>query len=67
MSNQYWPATYKQRLFIESLEERLGEIPSETRQMTVSEASKRIGYLLKLKAAKELVDAVELPADLRAK
>ena len=65
MSNQYWPATYKQRLFIESLEERLGETPSETRQMTVSEASERIGYLLQVKAAKELVDAVELPVDLK--
>ncbi len=65
MSNQYWPATHKQRLFIEALEERLGETPSETRKMTVSDASKRIGYLLKLKEAKELVEAVELPADLK--
>lgn len=65
MSDRYWPATRKQLTYIAALEDQLGETPSDTRQMTVSEASKRIGYLLKLKDAKALVDGVEISSDIR--
>lgn len=65
MSDRHWPATRKQLVYIAALEDQLGETPSEKAHMTVSDASKRIGYLLKLKDAKALVDGVEIPVDIR--
>ena len=57
MSNNTWPATFKQKLFGRTLEDQLGVERSAWDQMTVTDASARIAYLIEYKESRRLIES----------
>lgn len=58
MTNQSWPATYKQKSYGRVLEHQLDEAPSNWNQMSVADASRRIDELVTRKRFAAIVSTL---------